>query len=362
MKFTAWSHSVLIALGLLVPTLVLAQLSVEVSVNVPPPELPVYEQPPIPDDGYIWTPGYWAWGDDIQDYYWVPGTWVEAPQPDYLWTPGYWGAEGAVFLWHAGYWGPHVGFYGGVNYGHGYGGNGYEGGYWQGGHLHYNRAVNNISSTRITNVYNKTVINNITVNRVSYNGGNGGVRAEPSSADLAASRDRHVAVTPLQQQHEQTARGNPALRAGENKGHPPIAATPRPGAFSGRGVEPARGGGTMSVVHPNPAPTEHRATPTESHGPQPLQRPAAPLRSQEPAQQAQPVRQPHPARDGAPTRQREIQPRQEIQSRPPSSGDEQHSNAPQQHPQQPPPRVEPAHPPQAVHPVEHEHEGERDHH
>ena len=28
----------------------------------PPPPLPVYEQPPPPGDGYIWTPGYWAWG------------------------------------------------------------------------------------------------------------------------------------------------------------------------------------------------------------------------------------------------------------------------------------------------------------
>ncbi len=70
--------------------------------------------------GYLWTPGYWAWSDDIQDYYWVPGTWVLAPQPGYLWTPGYWGGEGAVFLWHAGYWGPQVGFYGGINYGYGY--------------------------------------------------------------------------------------------------------------------------------------------------------------------------------------------------------------------------------------------------
>ena len=26
----------------------------------PPPELPVYEQPPIPEPGYMWTPGYWA--------------------------------------------------------------------------------------------------------------------------------------------------------------------------------------------------------------------------------------------------------------------------------------------------------------
>ena len=115
-----------------------------------------------------------------QDYYWVPGTWVLAPQPGYLWTPGFWGVEGAVFIWHAGYWGPHVGFYGGVNYGHGYGGEGYEGGYWQGGHMYYNRSVNNISNTHITNVYNKTVVNNVTVNRVSYNGGKGGT---PGTAD-----------------------------------------------------------------------------------------------------------------------------------------------------------------------------------
>ena len=96
----------------------------ERSVNVPPPELPVYDQPPIPGDGYVWTPGYWAWGDDIQDYYWVPGTWVPAPEPEYLWTPGYWAATGVAFFWHPGYWGPHVGFYGGVNYGYGYGGRG----------------------------------------------------------------------------------------------------------------------------------------------------------------------------------------------------------------------------------------------
>jgi hypothetical protein len=33
-----------------------------VSITVAPPVLPVYEQPPIPDPGYMWTPGYWAWG------------------------------------------------------------------------------------------------------------------------------------------------------------------------------------------------------------------------------------------------------------------------------------------------------------
>jgi len=43
----------------------------------PPPALPQYDQPPIPAPGYIWTPGYWAWGQ--QGYYWVPGAWTEPP-------------------------------------------------------------------------------------------------------------------------------------------------------------------------------------------------------------------------------------------------------------------------------------------
>ena len=141
----------------------------------------------------------------------MPGTWVLAPEPDYLWTPGYWGCEGGVYLWHAGYWGPHIGFYGGVNYGFGYSGDGYQGGYWQGGHMYYNRAVNNVGSTHITNVYNKTVINNVTVNRVSYNGGNGGYQARPTAAEEAAARDRHVAPTSVQQQHVQAAQQRSAV-------------------------------------------------------------------------------------------------------------------------------------------------------
>ncbi len=52
-----------------------AQVSVGISVGFAPPELPVYEQPICPGEGYIWTPGYWAWDPDDEDYYWVPGTW-----------------------------------------------------------------------------------------------------------------------------------------------------------------------------------------------------------------------------------------------------------------------------------------------
>jgi len=70
----------------------------------PPPELPVYEQPPIPGPGYMWTPGYWASGP--YGYFWVPGTWVEPPTIGLLWTPGYWGWRDGIYLWNAGYWGP----------------------------------------------------------------------------------------------------------------------------------------------------------------------------------------------------------------------------------------------------------------
>ena len=86
---------------------------IDISVRIGPPPLPVYEQPVCPGDGYIWTPGYWAYGPD--GYFWVPGTWVLAPQPGYLWTPPWWGWSDGVYLFHGGYWGPHIGFYGGIN-------------------------------------------------------------------------------------------------------------------------------------------------------------------------------------------------------------------------------------------------------
>ena len=104
-----------------------AQVGIDISVTTAPPPLPEYDQPPLPGDGYIWTPGYWAYGD--YGYYWVPGTWVQPPTVGLLWTPGYWGFNGGRYIFNAGYWGPQVGFYGGIDYGFGYTGLGYEGGY-----------------------------------------------------------------------------------------------------------------------------------------------------------------------------------------------------------------------------------------
>lgn len=209
-----------------------------VSNNVPPPELPVYDQPPIPAPGYIWTPGYWAGG--ASGYFWVPGTWVQPPEVGLLWTPGYWGWRDGIYIWNAGYWGPHVGFYGGVNYGFGYAGNGYEGGHWNHGVFAYNRTVNNFGGVHITNVYEKTVVVNQTNVRVSFNGGSGGITARPTPEQQAAARDKHIAADQAQLQHERTASADKSLLASENHGHPSVAATAKPGEFSGPGVVAAR--------------------------------------------------------------------------------------------------------------------------
>jgi len=243
-----------------------------VAITVGPPALPVYEQPICPGDGYLWTPGYWYWDDDAADYYWVPGTWVLAPEVGFLWTPGWWGWGGSAFLFHQGYWGPQVGFYGGINYGFGYFGAGFAGGRWDGGHFFYNRAVLNINVTNIHNVYNTTVVNNTVINRVSYNG-HGGIEARPTPQEEAAEHDRHIPAVAAQNEHVQAARGNPQLRASVNHGRPSIAATERPGAFSGHGVVEAKEAGApyraeenhgaagspaRPAIHPNDLPRAER--------------------------------------------------------------------------------------------------------
>jgi WXXGXW repeat (2 copies) len=218
----------LLALAVLVlPVASFSQIAVGVSIRVGPPVLPVYVQPVCPGPDYIWTPGYWAYG--AAGYYWVPGVWVVAPRPGLLWTPGYWGWNEGLYVWHAGYWGPHVGFYGGVNYGFGYGGVGFVGGEWRGGHFAYNTAVMNVNTTVVHNTYvNRTVIvNNTTVNRVSFNGGPGGVRAQANASEMAAMREQHVQATSTQTSHEHSASLNHANFYSANHGHPATPAMSR---------------------------------------------------------------------------------------------------------------------------------------
>ena len=252
MKKTILSLSLLLAVSI-IATRASAQLSVGISIYTAPPAIPVYTQPPCPVDGYIWIPGYWAWDPDMEGYFWVPGYWEAPPQVGFLWTPGYWAFVGGVYSWHVGYWGPHVGYYGGINYGCGYGGSGYYGGEWYNGRFRYNTAVTRVNTTVVHNTYiNRTVINNVTVNKVSYNGGPGGVNYHANAREEAAMRDRHIERTAEQQQHQQTAMRDRNQFASVNHGRPTSMAVTRPAVY--RPSAPI-------TANNRPRPQENRAQP-----------------------------------------------------------------------------------------------------
>lgn len=249
---------------------------VRAAILVGPPVLPVYDQPICPGDGYIWTPGYWDYDYDASDYFWVPGTWVLAPEVGFLWTPPWWGWNNGAFVFTAGFWGPTVGFYGGINYGFGYFGNGFYGGRWEGGHFFYNTAVWHVGEG-FHNVYNTRVdIRNDS--HVSFNG-HGGIDARPTREEEAAAHERHVGPVAAQTQHIEAARSDRQQHASFNHGQPGVAATARPGDFKGNGAARggeaggradnaggraneagrAEGGAPKSVVHPNDLPARERA-------------------------------------------------------------------------------------------------------
>lgn len=214
---------------LVIPAPSFAGVFIGISIGTPPPPLPFYAQPLalVPND--IWIPGYWAWGPG--GYFWVPGTWVMAPRPGLLWTPGYWGWDDDAYMWHPGYWGRRVGFYGDIDYGYGYFGRGYVGGAWFGNVFRYNTAVTNVNRTFIRNVYvDRTVVVNkyVSDNRVSYTGGAGGIRANPTAAELRAERERHFGPTPQQRAHIRFAARDRNLLASVNHGRPALTAVARP--------------------------------------------------------------------------------------------------------------------------------------
>jgi hypothetical protein len=187
--------------------------------NEPPPPLPDSDQPVCPEDGYLWTPGFWAWG--TSGYYWVVGGWVEPPRVGLLWTPAYWEYADDVYLFHQGYWASDVGYYGGIDYGFGYFGAGYAGGRWVGHSFAYNRAVSNVGAGTFHNIYSEPANRNPNHNRVSYNGGPGGTLLAPSAQERARLAQTHIAPTLLQRRSLVQAARPPALEH-------PLAAGPRP--------------------------------------------------------------------------------------------------------------------------------------
>jgi hypothetical protein len=259
----------------------------------PPPPLPQYDQPPCPGDGYYWTPGYWGYANS--GYYWVPGVWVLAPWVNALWTPPYWDYEGGNYLWHAGYWGPHIGFYGGIDYGFGYTGRGYYGAYWNKGQLTYNREVTNVVPGVIGNVYGYSVPrgNN---SRVSYNGGRGGIDARPTPQEMAVVHDPRTPPVAAQVQHARQASGNRAQFA--SAGHAPEAlavSAPLPATYKQPAAKPPAAAMRMAA-RPAPAPAaaprpENRAVQENRPAPQSA---APPARGPEVRQEARPESRPAP--------------------------------------------------------------------
>ena len=310
----------------------------EAPVRVAPPEMPVYEQPACPVEGYLWTPGYWAYGPG--GYYWVPGVWVNPPRPGFLWTPCYWGYENGYYGFHEGYWGEHIGFYGGINYGYGYGGYGYEGGRWEGGSFRYNTAVSRVDVTVVHTTYvDRTVVNNTTVvSHASFNG-EGGVRVQPTPQQQAVAHENHVKPTVEQQSHVSVAKSDQSQYVSANNGHPTVVAMNKPNGqhFSSEGHQVVAHPGTQPNIS-HPVNEQHTAQPAQQHTSEPANHNTFEQHNNTPATQhtAEPVQQhgatPGPQHTSEPVQQHNMEPAQHSNTAPSQQHNntslQQHNNTP----------------------------------
>ena len=153
-----------------------------------------------------------------------------------MWTPPYWGWSGGLYVFHGGYWGPHVGYYGGVNYGFGYSGIGFVGGIWRGHDFVYNTAVVHVNNVYVHNTYvDRTVVERNTIvneHHVAYSGGPGGINHQATAEERSAMHEQHMAATSVQQQHMQAARSDKSFYAKNNGGHPQTMAAERPMGYN----------------------------------------------------------------------------------------------------------------------------------
>jgi hypothetical protein len=242
-----------------------------ISTSTPPPPLPDSDQPDCPQDGDLWTPGFWVWNGG--SFSWVPGVWVIPPNVDVFWTPGYWVFVRNVYVFHRGYWGPQVGYYGGINYGFGYPGAGYSGGRWRGHVFLYNAAVNHLNGSMLRAAYNEPEpeLNHRNLNRVSYNGGPGGTGTAPNAQERLAVQSRLHSVP--QRIHLQASPGyTPNIRSSEDQPSP--AARPSVSREQ-EPITPRRN--TASVMTEPPPPVNVRSRPAPA--PKPVRVRSTPIRS-----------------------------------------------------------------------------------
>ena len=301
-----------------VPVALHAQIRMGIGLNInvgfAPPVLPVYVQPMCPEPNLMWTPGYWAYGG--ADYFWVPGAWVPAPYGGALWTPPYWGFAGGQYGFHGGYWGQTVGFYGGVNYGFGFGGIGFAGGEWRVGSFAYNTAVTQVNVNIIHTTYvDKTIVERGVVanpNHVAYNGGPGGIQHEANAQEQEAAKQPHTAPTSFQTQHAAAAKADKSSYAKANGGHPTklVAAKPLAVAHTAppKGMKPVAL--TTEKAEPKAAPkAEEKAAPKAEPK-------AAPKTEEKAAPKAEPKTMPKAESKAAPKAEERATPKAEPKSEP----------------------------------------------
>lgn len=331
----------------------MAPAQIAITVNFAPPALPVYEQPPCPEEGWMWAPGYWAYDED--GYYWVPGEWVPAPYVGAMWTPPWWGWEDGRYLFHEGYWGDDVGYYGGIDYGYGYMGEGFVGGEWRDGRFAYNTAVMRVNPAVVRDTYvDERIVRERTVpneRHIAYNGGPGGIRHDPTPIERRGMGGRHMALTPVQEQQIQAARSDRSSYAKANGGRPQRVVVARPES----GV---RGGGAPVESRPGreeSRPESSRSSPAYRNEPnrnEPVQRPESRPDSRPESRPAPTERRPYNESRPEPAPRPESrpvpEPRNESRPAPPPdrSRPESRPNPPAERPRpesrpEPQPRMEP---------------------
>lgn len=313
-------HSVRLLLVAFVLSLVPAAsfAGVFISVGFAPPMLPVYDVPPCPEAGWIWTPGYWAYGPE--GYYWVPGAWAPAPFEGAMWTPGYWGWSAGLYTWHPGYWGYHVGYYGGINYGGGYFGIGFAGGEWRGHNFFYNTEVIHVGPSIGFVFHDRAYMNYAFVDRdhhIAFNGGPGGIHHEMMAQERIAINEHHIAATEFQASHESHAMADHNAYFRNNNGRPMNTAMARPAGWNNdaqRRFQDQQHNYQQQMQHTQQQPMQNqqRQQPQFQQQRQPAQQPM-PQRQQsyQQPQQRQPAQQPQQQHaQPAPQQQQRSQPQQ----------------------------------------------------
>jgi hypothetical protein len=153
-----------------------------------------------------------------------------------------------------------VGYYGGINYGFGYGGRGYAGGRWVGNVFAYNRAVNNVNVSVFPHVYDEPEVNHGGLGRVSYNGGPGGTNSVPTAQERLATQSRlpslpqrmHLQPSPSPAPSIPSGTRQAALAPQPVVSHTPTASAPR--KIMASAVTPPRAPAD-AAIRPAPAPS-----------------------------------------------------------------------------------------------------------